>query len=102
MRHLEGVTRVKALAERLARIPAVARSTQGKDEAAWGMAHGFSDLEQSCLAFCDRLLPALLNSSEADVPDRLANIGEEFRHILWHVREMEFYAYLRDEADHGG
>jgi hypothetical protein len=60
------------------------------------LAHAFLDLEESFRRFIDEHLPELSRSdlSEQQVCDRLHEIGEELRHVLYHIRDPRFYDYL--------
>ena len=64
------------------------------------LAHGFSDLEKSFRTFLTDLLPKLVdgNLSEQEACDVLLSIGEEFRHINYHLRDSRFYRYLWEGA----
>jgi hypothetical protein len=46
----------------------------------------------------DALLPRLLNDSlEPDeLNEVLLDIGEELRHVLYHIRDPKFFGYLID------
>lgn len=63
---------------------------------AWTLAHAFSDLEESFLVFLEVFLPKLMNSSlgSDEIEDVLLDIGNEFEHILYHLRDPKFYSYL--------
>lgn len=95
---------LKALAERLNRCEQVTRYDTATEKQAWTLAHNFLDLAESFRAFLDEQLPKLRDESLgcAELDDVLTDIGEEFRHILWHIQNAEFYAYLRDEAPAAG
>lgn len=60
------------------------------------LAHAFLDLEESFKRFINEHLPELTRSdlSEQQVCDRLHEIGEELRHILYHIRDPRSYEYL--------
>lgn len=62
------------------------------------IAHGLLDIEQSLSVIKHELLPALLSEdiSEEKVDDVLFDIGEELRHILYHINDMRYYAYIKE------
>jgi hypothetical protein len=96
-RLLSDIAHVKSLAARLHEVYEVRKyDTEGHNEA-WFLADSFADLEESVAQF-QRGLNRLVSEDlgEAEITDLLLDIGEEFRHILYHVRTPEFYAYLRD------
>jgi len=80
------------LARKLADVAAVSKHG---DEEAWTLAHAFGDLEESFLQFLDDLLPRLLEATAEEIESLLLDVGEEFRHILYHLADPQFYAYLR-------
>jgi hypothetical protein len=94
------VTR-KALADRLSKCPEVAKHDEGAEKEAGTLAHAFGDLEESFRAFLDEELPRLMNdqASPGELFDTLLDIGEEFRHILYHIYDPKFYGYLGQRSD---
>ncbi len=95
-RVLKDVTEWEALAERLSKCPEVTRYDTGQEKEAWTLAHAFADLEESLRAFLDDQLPRLAqgNLQPSETYDLLLDIGEEFRHILYHIQDPKFYKYL--------
>ena len=92
----------KKLAEKLDRLPEVNRYDSSDEKEAWTLAHAFADLEESFRTFLHDQLPRLVNgeTTAAALNDLLTEIGEEFRHILYHIKDSKFYAYL--EASEAG
>jgi hypothetical protein len=92
----------RRLTERLSRLSSVSRFDVPGEPQAATLAHSFTDLEKSFHEFLEVLLPNLLD--ESSDPDQLSNtllgIGEEFRHILYHIRDPRFFSYLGE--DEGG
>jgi hypothetical protein len=95
---------IKALAERLMTCEQVVRYDTDEEKEAWTLTHTFSDLEKSFHTYLTDLLPRLCRGelSAADVCDTLLDIGEELRHILYHLEDTKFYAYIADKDDGGG
>ena len=60
------------------------------------LAHAFSDIEESLRKFLDQQLPKLADSSlqGEQLEDLLLDISEEFRHILYHLHDPEFFRVL--------
>jgi len=89
---------LKALAERLSVCKQVTQHDTPDEKQAWTLAHDLLDLAGSFRAFLENQLPRLrdpeLDSDQLNAA--LLEIGEEFRHILYHIRDSEFYAYLRE------
>ena len=96
----EFAVELKALAERLNRCEQVTRYDTATEKQGWALAHSLLDLAESFRTFLDEQLPRLREDrlSCDETYDVLLAIGEEFRHILYHVRDPEFYAYLRDNV----
>jgi hypothetical protein len=96
---LQDGARYKKLGESLARSPMVTRFDEGEDLEAWPLAHAFLDLEKSFRRFVDAQLPGLFDPSLAvdDISDKLLDIGEEFRHIVYHLKDPRFYRYITDQ-----
>lgn len=89
---------LQQIAERLATCPHVTRYDTAEEKQAWTLAHNFLDLAESFKTFLNEQLPRLKDGrlSAEEINTLLLDIGEEFRHILYHLRDAEFYAYLRD------
>ena len=87
---------VSHLAERLAKCPQVSRFDTEEEPQGWTLALSFSDLEASFTVFLEQQLPRLARDegSAKETYDRLIDIGEEFRHILYHLRTVRFYDHL--------
>ena len=100
-RVLEDPEKVKQLADQLGECPEVQALDEGEEKEAWTLAHSFSDIEESCLAFLEGQLPRLLEGKleASEVYDLLLDIGEEFRHILYHIHDPKFYRYLQKQCD---
>lgn len=90
----------KPLAEKLSSLEEVHRHNDANHDEAWTLAHAFADLEESSRRFLDLQLPKLVegNLSEEERLDLLFEIGEELRHILYHIRDPRFYGYLNEES----
>jgi len=98
-RILKDVAAENALGEVLARCPEVTRYDENEHREAWALAHAFSDLEESFCVFLEELLPKLTQGQldAGETHDVLLDIGEEFRHILYHLKKLKFYSYLHGE-----
>src|SRR5947207_3414274 len=62
------------------------------------IAHALLDMELSFNTIRESLLPKLLSAtaSEENVDDTFLDIGEELRHILYHIKDPKFFKYLHD------
>lgn len=99
-RILENAEDVKKLANRLAKCPQVQALDDAKEKEAWTLAHSFSDIEESLVALLEGQLPRLVEQElePSEVHDLLLEIGEELRHVLYHIKDPKFYKYLQQEG----
>ena len=89
---------IKSLAKKLSKSKKVNRYNHGEEEAST-LSHGFSDLEKSFKIFIEELLPKLLKEdiSEEEIDEILWDIGDEFRHILYHIKDSKYFGYLDEK-----
>ena len=94
---------INRFARTLARYHCVTKFDRSSEPEAGALAHAFSDLEQSVRTLLCELLPKLVagNLSEQEAYDLLLQIGEELRHIQYHIRDSRFYNYLQEETKMG-
>ncbi len=92
----EETEREIALARRLSKVQQVARLDEGEHNEGWALAHGLTDIEQSCRVLLDKLMPALRSERITDeqINDILLDIGEELRQVLYHLQHLKYYGYL--------
>ena len=85
--------RIEDLRRRLSRCPLVAQ--YGQDESGV-LAHAFSDLEESFRKVLDEQLPVLGDPStqREQLEDLLLDMQQEFRHILYHLHDPQFFRVL--------
>lgn len=78
------------LRDRLGECPAVRQ--YGEEEAATLM-HAFSDIETSARRFLSEQLPRLADPGTRgpDLEGLLAEIQEDFRHMLYHIHDPKFF-----------
>jgi hypothetical protein len=88
--------RVKHLADRLSRIPSVSQFDLPGEPQGGTIAHALSDLEDSFSVVLNDLLPKLLDETKSpdQLDDVLLDIGEELRHILYHIQDTRYFRYL--------
>lgn len=92
---------VSSLATRLERLDVV-REHDGPDyrEAEY-LAQSLAELEESFRRYLNLLLPRLVQDdlSNKDLAVALHDIGEEFRHVLYHIKDPKYFRYLPDRED---
>lgn len=92
----------RRLTERLSRLKSVSQFDRPGEPQAATLAHSLTDLEKAFREVLEALLPRLLDESlgPEQLNDVLLDIGEELRHVLYHIRDPKFFDYLID--DEGG
>jgi hypothetical protein len=90
----------KRLAERLNRCDSVTRFDADGRKEAWTLALTLLDLAESFRTYLDEQLPRLTDEELdcEEIQGVLLDIGEELRHVLYHIRDPRFFAYLRDDT----
>jgi predicted short-subunit dehydrogenase-like oxidoreductase (DUF2520 family) len=92
---------INRLAEIIAHSNDLSKFDKENEPTAWNLAYTFSELEGTIRKILDQYLTKL-NSDDlqpAEVYELLLEIGEEFRHILYHLRDAPFYSYIFDSED---
>jgi hypothetical protein len=61
------------------------------------LSHGLLDIEESFNKIYNEIVPKLLskNLKIDEIDDLLLDIGEEFRHILYHINDSRYFEYLK-------
>jgi hypothetical protein len=91
---------LKKLEARLAELEEVRRFNTFEHNEANTLAHAFHDLEGSFRTLLDKHFVRLAEKgSNGDLNSILLDIGEEFRHILYHIRDPAFYGYLNEDTE---
>nr|WP_295931755.1 hypothetical protein [uncultured Dyadobacter sp.] len=96
---MEYAKQLLALATILKKSKKVNSFNNEKESEADTLSHALLDLEESFSAISNNLLPKLQNDTlnEEDIDDILLDIGEELRHILYHINAPKYYQYLKFE-----
>lgn len=96
---LEDPKRLSLLIDRLKNSADVTRfDEEGHDEAG-ALALALQDLEQSFREFLENQLPKLVDNrlGDGELTELLLDMGEEFRHILYHLHDPKYFRYLFDD-----
>jgi Zn-dependent oligopeptidase len=100
-----GIERTRHIAQRLLassrfRQTSSAQGFQTAEEAAWELATSLADIEEASKRYVNDLMPRLVAAdvAEEELADLLHAIGEELRHVLYHVRDARYFGYLQDEV----
>jgi hypothetical protein len=92
---------VKELTDRLGKIASVAQFDAPDEPQGSTIANALSDLEDSFSIVLNNLLPKLLDQTKSpeELDDVLLDIGEELRHILYHIRDTKYFGYLVSDEE---
>jgi hypothetical protein len=81
---------IRKLAEHLRSFDLGPEYVGKHDESLYALVRGLADIEESCQAFRQDLLPRLIGSAEAvDARNALFEIQQELKHIIWHLADMD-------------
>lgn len=95
VRSLKDAESVIRLAKKLDRCEFVTRYNSPGESEAGRLAHSMSDLEESFERITKTYIPILCQTErEEDIEEALLDIGEELRHILYHIKDPRFFRYL--------
>ena len=95
-RILDNVDKIKELSKRLSDSDKVSRYDKPDEPQSWTIAVALNDIEESFIRIFEEQLPPLLHGdlSTSMIDQHLHAIGEEFRHILYHMKDCAYYGYL--------
>ncbi len=95
------IERVSRLANYLSQVPRVQRAARERrggtvDSKARQIATGLADIDGSAKELFDVLIPALLEAdpSSAEADASLNDVGEAYRHILYHILDTKMFDYV--------
>jgi hypothetical protein len=91
---------MESLAQRLAASPALKRFPNPTEEGQ-SIAYSLSDLKGSMRVFLDEQVPKLADPSVQgeELEDLTLDVREEFRHILYHLHDPEFFRVVEPTHD---
>ncbi|MCP5468592.1 MAG: hypothetical protein H7A32_04920 [Deltaproteobacteria bacterium] len=97
---MEYSKRLKGIADNLRKSAKVNSFNQVEELESDTLAHSFLDIDESCRTLLNDLFPKLESTdlSEKEIDELLFDIGEELRHILYHIKDPKFYNYLKEEG----
>lgn len=99
----ENLKLLQALADHLERLPKIAAEAKhngrSPEQEAMEIATGLVDIRESADRLFRDLVPRFLKApSKSDAASDLLNeIGEEYRHILYHIRDTKLFSYILEE-----
>ena len=91
---------MKPLVEKLKKCKSVSKFDTTDEPEAWRIVNSLSDLEEAFEEVTRVLLPRLVNTESInEAEDTLHDIGEELRHILYHIKDPKYFSYLLEKGD---
>lgn len=96
MKESEKLKKVKKLAKYLKDHKKISALSLEDEPGEWNVAYSFVELEESLQKTLDLLRKLMEEQPEKTLEDILLELGEEFRHIIYHIRDNRYYSYLFD------
>jgi len=95
---MEYSEKLKMLAQNLRKSEKVNSFDSLEERESETLAHSILDIEESCKTLLNNLFPKLepTTLSQDEINELLFDIGEELRHILYHINDTKFYDYLKE------
>lgn len=93
---MEYAEKLNLITEVLSKSQKINSFNDGDEKECDILAHSLLDIEESSQEIVNNLLPKLLSEgiSEEEIEDVFLDIGEELRHITYHIESPKFYRYL--------
>lgn len=83
-------TVVTQVAEQLRALDLGSAYVGGDEESLFALVRGLADIEESCRNYCGTLLPRLIEATDKESASAaLLEISQEFRHIIYHLADMD-------------
>jgi hypothetical protein len=94
-RHAREARETVDLARKLEAVPQVARGASADEPGGWRLAYSLMEMDGS-MSRIQQTLTRIRNEEvdPAELHGLLTDIGEELRHVLYHVKDSQFYEYL--------
>jgi hypothetical protein len=94
-RHARAAGETAALAQKLQVVPQVHALDATDEPGGWGLAYSLMEIDESLSRFRELLARVKADNLDAgELHGLLIDIGEELRHVLYHVKDSQFYGYL--------
>lgn len=93
------IDRLMQLEQRLSKIPEIAQFDKPAEPQGHTLTHALAGWEDSFSRFLTELLPKLLNekATNHELIDTVHDIGDELRHVLYHVHDVKYFRYLLEK-----
>jgi hypothetical protein len=88
--------KLEIIAQNLRKSEKVNLNDNGEELEAYTIAHALLDIEKSANVLSNNFIPKLLDNeiTENELNEILIDIGDVFRHIIYHIKDSKYYDYL--------
>jgi len=88
--------KLEIIAQNLKKSEKVNRYDNGEELEAYTIAHALLDIEESATVLSKNFIPKLLSNdiTENELNEILIDMGDVFRHIIYHIKDSKYYDYL--------
>lgn len=92
---MEFEKKIELIVSTLKKSKQVTSLDRDNDIEAYNIAHALFDIEEAAKTITELRLKLESNTlGEMEINDVLTDIGDELRHILYHIKDMKYYDYL--------
>jgi len=97
---MEYLEKLRAIVHNLEKCHRVTQYSSVDENQANTLANSFIDIEEELRKIIDEQIPKLYskNLTAEEVDDLILEIGEELRHLIYHVNDTKVYDYLKTKA----
>lgn len=97
---MDYIKKLEILVQNLRKSQKVKSYDSPQEREADTLGHSLLDMEESFKVIMNDHIPRLMqnNITEKEIDDVLFEIGDELRHILYHIKDPKFYEYLKDDS----
>jgi K+/H+ antiporter YhaU regulatory subunit KhtT len=97
---MEYIEKLKAITQNLEKCERVTKHSNEKENQADTLANGLIDIEDSLIKINQQIPKLYLNDlTNEEVDDLILELGEELRHILYHINDTRVYDYLKMDKE---
>lgn len=95
---MEYIPKLKAITRNLEKCERITKYSTKDENQADTLANAFIDIEESIKKIANIDIPQLYlkDLKEEDIDNLILDIGDELRHLLYHIKDTKVYNYLFD------
>lgn len=93
---MEYIKKLKIVTQNLEKCERVTKHSTEKENQADTLANALIDIEESIQKIQEQISKLYLTElTKDDVDDLILDLGEELRHVLYHINDTKVYDYLK-------